>query len=219
MSKQKNISKQVKLFVKENRGGTIRRVDKSSKLMSNFLLQHFNRWVGEVMELNKEAIEAGKKLTDRTLQIPSQEIPEKTYDMMVKSLKPAIAGAVNGQPSFIIFMDTPKTSHPLVRFVRVKEGAKKSIVLDEIDIAMDAAGLLTKSGFKLGDTVELTEEEAADRMASRLGFKAKVAPESKEEAKLTKAVKEIKRSSRGNILVDQADVETIDIAVIKGDTQ
>ena len=120
MSKQKRISKQVKLFVRENRGGTIRKVGRSSSLMDAFLMQHFNRWMEELMELNKESIEAKKTLTDQTLQIPSQEIPEKTYDMIVKSLKPAKAGSINN-PSFIIFMETPHLSHPLVRFVRVKD--------------------------------------------------------------------------------------------------
>lgn len=192
MSKQKRISKQVKLFVRENRGGTIRKVGRSSSLMDAFLMQHFNRWMEELMELNKESIEAKKTLTDQTLQIPSQEIPEKTYDMIVKSLKPAKAGSINN-PSFIIFMETPHLSHPLVRFVRVKEEApdvKKSSrgneLVDQSDKDdKDVATAKPTHKEELLDMVDTIEDKLEQKKArakvNRAKLKAKRAAEAAAE--------------------------------------
>lgn len=116
----KNISKKAKLFVKQNRGGTMRRVDRSNKMIGSYLIQHLGAWFTEVNELNKEALKAKTVLNERTLIIPQQAIPEGTYDMLVKELKPAMAGTKNN-PSFILYVDTPISSHPICRFNRTKD--------------------------------------------------------------------------------------------------
>ena len=86
------MAKRLKLFVEQNVGGTLRRVDRASKILDAFLKQHINRWQDEMWKLNKEYIdeqkEAKRPILASRLIPPTQKLPEATYNLFVKSLKP-----------------------------------------------------------------------------------------------------------------------------------
>ena len=86
------MAKRLKLFVEQNIGGTLRRVDRASKILDAFLKQHIDRWQDEMWVLNKEYIdeqkEAKRPILASRLITPNQKLPEATYNLFVKTLKP-----------------------------------------------------------------------------------------------------------------------------------
>ena len=119
------MAKKLKLYVQQNSSGTIRRVDRASKVIDEFLKQHVNRWQDEMWKLNKgyidEQEEKKQPVLSSRLIAPTQYLPEATFNSFVKTLKPDMSLQ---KTSFIIKADFTNVNG-LLELVRIQRQPKE----------------------------------------------------------------------------------------------
>ena len=212
------MAKKYKLFVFQNVAGTKRRADKASPIIGAFLLQHVKGWMDSLNALNdhkfKEAQKTGRKMWKHELTLPVQDIPEKTYDMIVKELKPLESGNfTKGERKFDLHCSFPNGSHPMVTIRRVTQEQFDKNNPSKVEQVKEQpekkTGVKKKGENGLTKAVEQIEAEKIEARKERAKVNRK-----KLKDKRSKEALELKGSSRGNVLVDQADIETADIEVV-----
>lgn len=98
--------KKFKLFVATNAHGTLRRVDKASKILDEYLKSQVTGWNDEMWKLNegyiKECEENKRPIMASRLIAPTSMVTEEVWGMLLGTLKPYIP---KGARSFKVLAD------------------------------------------------------------------------------------------------------------------